>query len=138
LFYPLAIACHDHVINVSAQLARNSGLRARVNRKVATTTADNNKEGDVQVMEFGIISHHCSIQDMMIWYAMCLSSVIGSAAARSMTSMISCNSVTTLVHGLESSFIDTDVITLSRTSLSHLQSYLLPARFTLNFYNSCG
>ena len=68
-------------MNVSAQLTRNSGLRARVNRKVATTTADNNKEGDVQVMEFGIISHHCSIQGMMIWYAMCLSSVIGSAAS---------------------------------------------------------
>ena len=49
-----AIAGSDHVINVSAQLARNSVLRVRVNRKVATTAADNNKQGDVQAMEFGI------------------------------------------------------------------------------------
>jgi len=49
-----AIAGHDHVMNVSAQLARNSGLRERVNHKVAATAADNNKQGDVQAMEFGI------------------------------------------------------------------------------------
>jgi len=48
------IAGHDHVMNVSAQLARNSGLRVRINRKVATTGADSNKQGDVQAMEFGI------------------------------------------------------------------------------------
>jgi len=41
-------------MNVSAQLARNSGLRVRVNPKVATTAADNNKQSDVQAMEFGI------------------------------------------------------------------------------------
>jgi len=40
-------------MNVSVQLARNSGLRVRVNRKVANTAADNNKQGDVQAMEFG-------------------------------------------------------------------------------------
>jgi len=49
-----AIAGHDHVMNVSAQLARNSGLRIRINRKVATTATDSNKQGDVQTMEFGI------------------------------------------------------------------------------------
>jgi len=49
-----AITGHDHVMNVSAQLARNSGLRVRINRKVVTTTDDNNKQGDVQAMEFGI------------------------------------------------------------------------------------
>ena len=32
-----AIAGHDHVMNVSAQLARNSRLRIHINRKVATT-----------------------------------------------------------------------------------------------------
>jgi len=47
-------AGHDHVMNVSAQLARNSGLRVRINRKLATTSADSNKQGDVQAMEFGI------------------------------------------------------------------------------------
>ena len=46
-----AIAGHDHVMNVTAQLARNSGLKVRVNCKVDTTTADNNKQGDVQAME---------------------------------------------------------------------------------------
>ena len=30
------IAGHDHVMNVSAQVARNSGLRVRINCKVAT------------------------------------------------------------------------------------------------------
>ena len=49
-----AIVGHDHVMNVSAQLARNSGLTVRVNRKVDTTAADNNKQGDVQAMEFVI------------------------------------------------------------------------------------
>ena len=59
----LAIAGHDHVMNVTAQLARNSGVKVRVNRKVDTTAADNNKQGDVQAMDFGIPS---------IWYGMCL------------------------------------------------------------------
>ena len=49
-----AIASHDHVMNVSVQLACNSGLRVRINRKVATTAADSNKQGVVQAMEFGI------------------------------------------------------------------------------------
>ena len=82
-----AIAGHDHVMNASAQLARNSSLRVRINRKVATTAADSNKQGDVQAMEFGIPGYE-------ICYELCLSSVIGSAAARSMASMVSCNSVT--------------------------------------------
>ena len=56
-----AIAGHDHV-NVSAQLARNSGLRVRVNRKVVTTAADSNKQGDVQAMEFGIPGY-----DDLVW-----------------------------------------------------------------------
>jgi len=42
-------------MNVSAQLAGNSGLRVRVNRKVPTT--DNNKQGDVQTMEYGIAEY---------------------------------------------------------------------------------
>jgi len=51
-----AIAGHDHVMSVSAQLARNSELRVCINRKVTTTAADSNKQGDVhwQTMEFGI------------------------------------------------------------------------------------
>jgi len=69
---------------------------------------------------------------------MCLSSVTGSAAAHSMASMVNCNSVTTLTLGLAARLANSDVIMLPRTSLSHLQSYLLPARFILNFYVSCG
>ena len=42
-------------MNVSAQLARNSGLRVRINRKVNTTAADRNKQGDVQAMEGPIL-----------------------------------------------------------------------------------
>jgi len=76
-----------------------------------------------------------AFQDTMIWYGMCLSSVIGSAAARSMASMVSCNSVTL---GLASRSIDTDVITLPRTLLSHLQSYLSLASSILNVYISFG
>ena len=49
-------------MNVSAQLARNSGLTVRVNRKVDTTAADNNKQGDVQAMEFGIPGY-----DDLVW-----------------------------------------------------------------------
>ena len=51
---------------------------------------------------------------------MCLSSVVGSAPARRMASMVSCNSETTLMLRLASRLIDTDVIMLSRTLLSHL------------------
>jgi len=40
------IAGHGHVMNVTAQLARNSGLKVGVNRKVDTTAVDNNKQGD--------------------------------------------------------------------------------------------
>jgi len=79
-----------------------------------------------------------AFQDTMIWYGMCLLSVTGSAAARSMASMVSCNSVTTLTLGLTSKSTDADAITLPRTSLSHLQSSLPLARFILNFYVSCG
>ena len=57
-----AIAGHDYDMNVSAQLARNSGLRVRINRKVATTAADSNKQGDVQAMEFGIPGY-----DDLVW-----------------------------------------------------------------------
>ena len=60
-----AIAGHDHVTNVSVQLARNSSLRVRVNRKVATTAADN-KQGDVQAMEFGIPGYDDLVRDVSL------------------------------------------------------------------------
>jgi len=61
-----AIADHDHVMNVSAQLTRNSGLRVRINRKVATTTPDRNKQGDVQTMEFGIPGYNDLVWDVSL------------------------------------------------------------------------
>ena len=57
---------HDHVMNVSAQLARNSGLSVRINRKVATTAADSNKQGDVQAMEFGIPGYNDLLWDVSL------------------------------------------------------------------------
>jgi len=53
-------------MNVSAQLARNSGLRVRINRKVAATAADSNKQGDVQAMEFGIPGYNDLVLDVSL------------------------------------------------------------------------
>jgi len=116
-------------MNVLAQLVRNSGLRVRVNCKVATTAADSNKQGDVQAMDFGIPGYVDLVCDVSL---VC----DGSAVACNMASMVSCNLVTTLMLGLAARSENTDVITLSRTSLSHLRSYLSLARLTLNFYVS--
>ena len=69
-----AIAGHDHIMNVSAQLARNSGLRIRINCKVATTAADSNKQGDVQAMEFGIPGY-----DDLVWDVSLVSDRISSS-----------------------------------------------------------
>jgi len=61
-------------MNVSAQLAHNSGLRVRINRKFATTAADSNKQGDVQAMEFGIPGY-----DDLVWDVSLVSDRIGSS-----------------------------------------------------------
>jgi len=68
-----AIAGHDHVINVSAQLARNSRLRVCINCKVTTTAADSNKQGDVQAMEFGIPGY-----DNLVWHVSLIGDRIGT------------------------------------------------------------
>ena len=75
---------------------------------------------------------------MSIWYGMCLLCVIGLAVTCRMVSMVSCNLVTTLTLGPAPRLANSDVIMLERTSHSHLQSYLFPAKFILNFYVSCG
>jgi len=69
-----AFADHDHVMNVSAQVARNSGLRVRINREVATTATSSNKQGDVQVMEFGIPGY-----DVLVWDVSLVCDRIGSS-----------------------------------------------------------
>ena len=61
-------------MNVSAQLARISGLRVRINRKVATTAADSNKQNDVQAMEFGIPGY-----DDLVWDVSLVSDRLGSS-----------------------------------------------------------
>jgi len=61
-----AIAGHDHVMNVSAQLARKSSLRVRANRKFDTTAADNNTQEDVQAMEFGIPRYDNLVRDVSL------------------------------------------------------------------------
>jgi len=74
----------------------------------------------------------------MIWYGMCLSSAIGigSSTQHGLNGKLQLGDTLTL--RLASRSTDTDVITLPRTSLSHLQSYLSLARFILNFYVSFG
>ena len=109
-----AIAGHDHFMNVPVQLARNCGLRIRINCKVATTAADSNKQGDVQAMEFGIPGY-----DDLLWDVSFVSDRIGSSTQ----------------HGLNGKLQLGDY---PRTSLSHLQSYVSLARFIVNFYVSCG
>jgi len=69
-----AIAGHDHVMNVTAQLARNSGVKVRVNRKVDTTAADNNKQGDVRAIDFGIPGY-----EHLVWDVSLVSDRIGSS-----------------------------------------------------------
>jgi len=56
-----AIAGHDHVMSVSAQLACNSRLRVRINRKVATTAADSNKPRFLARLRFCL--HSCIDRD---------------------------------------------------------------------------
>jgi len=70
-----AITGHDHVMNVSAQLARN----VRINRKVTTTAADSNKQGDVQAMEFGTPGY-----DNLVWDVSLVSDRIGSSTQHSL------------------------------------------------------
>jgi len=45
---------HNHVMNVLAQLARNTGYSVRVNHKVSTTAAASNKQGDVELVNVGL------------------------------------------------------------------------------------
>jgi len=77
------IASPDHVMNVSGHLARNSGLRVRINRKVATTAANSNKQGDVQAMEFGIPGY-----DDLVWDVSLVSDRLGSSTQHGLNGMI--------------------------------------------------
>ena len=76
-----AIAGHDHVMNVTAQLARNSGLKVRVNHKVDTTAADNKKQGDVQAMDFDSPGY-----EHLVWDVSLVSDRIGSSLRHGLNS----------------------------------------------------
>ena len=41
-------------MDVLAQLARNTGYSVRVNHNVSTTAAASNKQGDVELVDFGL------------------------------------------------------------------------------------
>jgi len=84
-------------------------------------------------MEFGIPGY-----DDLVWDVSLICNRIGSSMQLARASMVSCKLVTTLTLGLAGRSEDTDVIMLSRTSLSQLRSHLSLARFTLNSYVSCG
>jgi len=45
---------HNHVMDILAQLACNTGYSVRINHKVSTTAATSNKQGDVELVNFGI------------------------------------------------------------------------------------
>jgi len=57
---------HNHVMDVLAQLARNTGYSVRVNHKVSTTAAANNKQGDVEIVNFGLDGSDCLVIDVLI------------------------------------------------------------------------
>ena len=57
---------HNHVIDVLAQLAHNTGYSVRVNYKVSTTAAASNKQGDVELVTFGRNGYNSLVIDVSI------------------------------------------------------------------------
>ena len=77
----------------------------------------------------------------MVWDVSLVCDRIGRSMQHGLNGKL--HSVTTLMLGLASRLIDTDVITLSTRyrhdyAVLHLRSYLSLGVFTLNFYVSCG
>jgi len=61
-----ATRVHNHVIDILAQLARNTGYSVRVNHKVSTTAAASNKQGDVELVNFGPDGYNSLVIDVLI------------------------------------------------------------------------
>jgi len=59
---------HNHVMDVLAQLARNTGYSVRGNHKVSTTAAASNKQGDVELVNFGLDGYNNLVIDVSICY----------------------------------------------------------------------
>jgi len=57
---------HNHVMDVLAQLARNTGYSVHCNHKVSTTAAASNKQGDVELMNFGLDGSNNLVIDVLI------------------------------------------------------------------------
>jgi len=57
---------HNHVMDVLAQLARNTGYSVRVNHKMSTTAAASNKQGDVELVNFGLVRSNNLVIDVSI------------------------------------------------------------------------
>jgi len=53
-------------MDVLAQLARNTGYSVRVNHKVLTTVAASNKQGDVEIVNFGLDGSNSLVIDVLI------------------------------------------------------------------------
>jgi len=59
---------HNHVMNVLVHLARNTGYSVRVNHKVLMTAAASNKQGDVELVNFGLDCYNSLVIDVSICY----------------------------------------------------------------------
>jgi len=57
---------HNHVMYVLVQLACNTGYSVRVNHKVSTTAAASNKQGDVELVNFGLECYKSLVIDVSI------------------------------------------------------------------------
>jgi len=58
---------HDHIVEVLAALVRNSGDKTvRVNYKVSQTAADSRKQGDVEIVGFGLAGSSNFVLDVSV------------------------------------------------------------------------
>jgi len=111
------------------ELARNSRLWVCVNRKVATTAADGNEQGDVQAIEFGMIPGY----DDLVWDVSLVCDRISRSTQHGLNSkrwLPSCSG----------SQKDCQIQTWLRyhEHRSYLQFNLSLSRFVLNYYVACG
>jgi len=78
---------HNHVMDVLAQLARNTGYSVCVNHKVSTTAAASNNQGDVEFVNFGVDGYTVTALSLMCRYA-AIALVIAQSTMD--TSMVRC------------------------------------------------
>ena len=54
-------------MDVLTQLARNTGYSVRINHKVSTTAARIKKQGDVELVNFGLDDYNIIVIDVLIY-----------------------------------------------------------------------